>query len=127
MTRHDRMMKEIKKHGENLKVVFNLEAGIDPVKLCKSLRRIEIKAQRLALALCNGDIDEITDDQKTAIFSAVDKLLHYKAAGIPVFFNKDPRGYALKIDDAYVRDHNVTISRDWGGYGIIAPEFDGKR
>jgi len=40
---------------------------------------------------------------------------------IPVFFNSDPRGYALKIKDDYTRD--ITIYRDWGGYGILAPDF----
>ena len=41
-----------------------------------------------------------------------------------VFINGDPRGYALKIDDKYQdRLHKVGIHRDWGGYGIIAPDF----
>ena len=42
---------------------------------------------------------------------------------IPVFVNGDPRGYALKIDDSYVKKFNLKIERDWGGYGIIAPDF----
>lgn len=40
-----------------------------------------------------------------------------------VFLNRDPRGYALKIDSEYVRAHSLAIHRDWGGYGIIAPEI----
>lgn len=43
---------------------------------------------------------------------------------VPVFINRDPRGYALKIDDGWMREHNAELHRDWGGYGIIAPEID---
>jgi hypothetical protein len=37
----------IKKHGDNLKAIFNLD--IDSVKLCKQLFRLENKAHKLAL------------------------------------------------------------------------------
>lgn len=51
---------------------------------------------------------------------------------VPVFVNLDPRGYALKIDDEWVRDqradhrtaYKAAIHQDWGGYGIIAPEIN---
>ncbi len=42
---------------------------------------------------------------------------------VPVFFNGDPRGYTLKIRDEYAREHQLKIHRDWGGYGIIAPDL----
>ena len=37
--------------------------------------------------------------------------------------NTDPRGYALKIEDSYVKEQKLDIHRDWGGYGILAPDF----
>jgi hypothetical protein len=75
---------------------------------------------------CNGIIDEeFNDRQEGSIMKSLDKVLNYTKQGIPVIFNGDPRGYALKIEDDYVREHNLEIHRDWGGYGIIAPEFDG--
>lgn len=41
-----------------------------------------------------------------------------------VFVNGDPRGYTLKIDDKYKdKMHKAGVYRDWGGYGIIAPDF----
>ncbi len=40
---------------------------------------------------------------------------------VPVFINRDPRGYALKIREEAVM--GMRIHRDWGGYGIIAPEI----
>ena len=38
-----------------------------------------------------------------------------------VFVNGDARGYALKLKSEFIKDK--TIHRDWGGYGIIAPDF----
>lgn len=43
-----------------------------------------------------------------------------------VFVNLDPRGYALKIDDEYMRAHNLKLHTDMGGYGILAPEINQK-
>ena len=43
-----------------------------------------------------------------------------------IFFNGDPRGYALKLSTQYtryIRSCNINIHQDWGGYGIIAPDF----
>ena len=37
------------------------------------------------------------------------------------FINNDARGYALKLKSEFIKDK--TIHRDWGGYGIIAPDF----
>jgi hypothetical protein len=52
---------------------------------------------------------------------------------VPVFLNRDPRGYALKIDEEWLqaarRDGRTVgavgccIYQDWGGYGIIAPNL----
>ena len=42
---------------------------------------------------------------------------------VPVFVNRDPRGYALKIDDAWMGAQKAVLHRDWGGYGILAPDL----
>lgn len=50
---------------------------------------------------------------------------------IPIFLNKDARGYALKIDSDWLDEqrsnpntvHLASIHRDWGGNGIIAPDL----
>jgi hypothetical protein len=42
---------------------------------------------------------------------------------VPVYVNRDARGYALKIKDEWMRDNRVTLYSDWGGYGIIAPDL----
>lgn len=114
--------KQVREHGENLNAIFR--TSHDPIKLCRALRRIEQRANRLARALCNGEIDDISHETNLSILNAVDKLLNCQAQSIPVFFNKDPRGYALKIKSEYVSEHNLKIHKDWGGYGILAPKFD---
>lgn len=42
---------------------------------------------------------------------------------VPVFVNSDPRGYALKIENDWMRAHGGNLHRDMGGYGILAPDF----
>ena len=111
----------ITKHGQNLKAVFNLNQDIDPVKLCKRLFRLENKAHKLALDFCNGKIDQLEWDQKAdKILTKVEAILKNKKV---LFLNGDARGYALKIDDEYLKNNNFNIHRDMGGYGIIAPDF----
>lgn len=129
MNKRDRMNEQILNHGMNLKRVFFAADPYGepaPVSLYKSLHRIEVRAHRLAEDYCNGVIDiDQWDRAEKSILASIDKLLHYKSQDIPVFVNGDPRGYALKINDQYVREHKLDIYRDWGGYGILAPEFDG--
>ena len=130
MNRKSRMNEQILKHGFNLKRIFfanNPYGEPSPVSLAKSIHRLEVKAHRMAEDYCNGLIesDEWLEKKEKSILKSLDRLINFKAQGIPVFVNGDPRGYALKIDDAYVKEHNLDIHRDWGGYGILAPEFDG--
>ncbi|MCK9520449.1 MAG: hypothetical protein M0R74_15710 [Dehalococcoidia bacterium] len=124
MNKRDRMKEQILRHGFNLRrIFFPDDSSISPVGLAKSVHRLEVRAHRLAEEECNtGNVPEDWEDK---ILKSLDKVLNFRAQGIPVFVNGDPRGYALKIDDKYVRENNLEIHRDWGGYGILAPEFDG--
>ena len=113
------LYKNIKKHGDNLKAIFKID--IDSTKLCKMLFRLENKAHQLATDFCNGDINQLEWDTKgDKILAKVETILKDKKN---LLLNGDARGYALKIDDKYIRDNNLTIYRDFGGYGIIAPDF----
>jgi hypothetical protein len=125
MNKKQQQVIDIQRHGENLKVMFNLDKEIDPYTLCVRVHRIEVKAHRFAERLCNEpDVPEEEQDRESEkILKSLDKILNFRAQGVPVFINYDPRGYALKIKDKYVREHGLTIYQDWGGYGIIAPEF----
>lgn len=121
----------IEAHGWALCEIFGIYTS-DPIGMCKKLRRLEVSANALALRGCNEPDGLVTDEEERTILDAVDKILCFRAAGVPVFFNKDPRGYALKIDDAFMREHAAKphlelatppLHRDWGGYGIIAPDL----
>lgn len=130
MNKHENMMSRIEKHGQNLLAIFPNAHERDPVKLCKKLRRLEGKAQAIALRLCNGPeypggYDKV-DNLTTAILAKVNAILGNSGPdSVPVFINRDPRGYALKIEDSWVSKNYETkpIHRDWGGYGIIAPDL----
>jgi len=123
-TKKQRQAEAILQHGFKLIRVFNLPEGTLPVTLCKRVHRLEVEAHRMAEAQCNGmiTIQQVAKKEKS-VLKRLDQLLNFEEQEIPVFLNGDPRGYALKIESEYVRDHNVDIHRDWGGYGIIAPEF----
>ena len=137
------MYAAVKHHGENLLALFPNAKIKDPIALCKALRRLEVKAHKAAENWCNGtpgpkapaaehDSDYWGDVGERQVEKAV-KLLGGASKGnedIGIIFNGDARGYALKIsavehdfcglpDTAECR----AIYKDWGGYGIIAPDF----
>ena len=116
------MYARITVHGDNLKRIFNRDD--DPVKLCKKIRSLELKAERIALDYANGltETDQ-AHQQGDQILEKLDKILHFSDLKIPVFLNYDPRGYAFKIRDDYMRDHQLKLYSDWGGYGILAPDL----
>ncbi len=122
-TRLDR----IAQHGRNLLAIFPNATERDPVKLCKKLRRLEIKANQAAIDLCNvpnyQDRAEAILERVAAEVTAL--LKNQEHTNTPnVFINRDPRGYALKISDQWLRAFDMPLHRDMGGYGIVAPEID---
>lgn len=145
MNKKERMYKQIKEHGENLNAIFN--TGIDNVELCKKLRRLEVKAHHATTCLCNTntldlvelnqytgyDVKQATEEEQDAFFDKIRasliKILGKEAARA-CFINFDARGYALKIKPEYLAgicEIGKTIYKDWGGNGILAPEFDGEK
>ena len=111
------MAQRIKKHGDNLKAIFNL--NIDSIKLCKQLFRLENKAHKLTTDYCNGDFQGNIEKEGEKILSKVAKILNTNTFNM--FLNTDARGYALKFFEDFSKDK--TIHKDWGGYGLIAPDF----
>ena len=111
------MYQNIKKHGDILKSIFNLD--IDSIELCKKLFRLENKAHKLATDYCNGDFEGDIDKESEKILSKVAKILNTNTFNM--FFNGDARGYALKFFEDFSKDKK--IQKDWGGFGIIAPDF----
>ena len=115
----------IRQHGESLQAIFPKTRDLDPVSLCRRLRRIEGQAERAALDHCNGVTDcDAWERESENILRKLDRILGYVAAGVPVFVNGDPRGYALKIEmTGWHGAPKMRLHRDRGGYGIIAPEI----
>ena len=122
MNKKEKMYSNIYNHGENLNNIFNTD--YDNISLCKKLFKLEKKAHKLSTDYCNGDLN--CDDWElltNSILKEVFNILNVKNDS-NIFVNGDCRGYALKIDDKYIKENNIKLYCDWGGYGIIAPDFN---
>ena len=118
------MTQRVAKHGAKLLKLFPKAATTDPVELCLKIRRIETRCHRLALSLCNGTTQQASYERGVAkALYDLRALLGDSVHLAHVFVNGDPRGYALKIDDAYQRANNLDLPTDWGGYGLLAPDL----
>jgi hypothetical protein len=107
---------KIRQHGELVKQIFGLDPALDPLALCRKLRRLETAAQRAAEAYCNGVLD--SDAYAARVAATRAKLTELLGpTGNAVLINGDPRGYALKLEPAQ------GLPRDWGGYGLLAPDL----
>jgi len=118
-------LKAITRHGLALFEAFPNATEQDPVTLCKKLRRIETAVYKPILDYCNGDCDDKTVN--TAVNRAHKRLCDILGFQTCFHINRDPRGYALKIDDEWMRNpaNNAgNIQRDWGDYGLIAPDLN---
>jgi hypothetical protein len=144
MNKKQRMYEEIEKHGANLNAIFKTK--LDNVALCKALFRLEHKAHLATTCLCNTntlnllelnqytgyDVKQTTEEDIDAYFDKIKirltNILGKKAEKI-CFVNFDPRGYALKIKAEWINKQyeeskgTFRIYTDWGGYGILAPDF----
>lgn len=115
-TKKERMYQRIAEHGRRLLVLFPDALEHDPVRLCKRLRRFQTQIDSVTVDLCNGAISR--DEGNELLDDYHERVAGYLASE-RVWVNRDPRGYALKIDLA----DGEHLSRDMGGYGIIAPDL----
>lgn len=109
-------------HAQELVKLFP-HCKLRGLALCRKLRRLEGKLHRLAEDYCNGVIDcEQWDIAAQKALEKVQELLGTESSVILI--NADCRGYALKIEDAFMRENPESrLTRDLGGYGIIAPDL----
>ena len=111
------MYNRIERHGQKLNLIYKTRH--EPIALCKKLRIIEGKQDRVNADYCNGYItatqhDLITERNRNAVINIL-------GTNPELYINSDPRGYALKIQpkDAQALD----LPRDLGGYGLLAPDL----
>jgi hypothetical protein len=123
MNKKQAMYERIAKHGTDLLTIFPNATIRDAVLLCKRLRYYERKAEASTVALCNGCSESLQTYHESALYRIENKVK--KLLGITednqIFINRDPRGYALKMAAEFTA--NKVSYRDWGGYGILAPDF----
>jgi len=132
-------LEAVTRHGNSLLAAFPGCTEKDPVTLCKKLRRIENAVAPIILRNCNEGVPEAELDAATnKAVARVAALLGMKPEAVVItglHVNRDPRGYALKLDDGWTRSYNadkympgkLPIYTDWGGYGIIAPDLTNER
>lgn len=84
-----------------------------------ALKELEDKAHKWAEDACSWeDVSEkTTEDRRKIITKQVEDILGFLPKGF--FWNGDPRGYALKIDNETVVIPQG-MATDWGGYGLLA-------
>jgi len=82
-----------------------------------ALKVLERKAHKWAEDGCNYEISEKTSTRRyNIIYRDIKRIFGVIPDGF--FYNQDPRGYALKIDDE--KGDVDGLVRDWGGYGLLA-------
>ena len=143
LTKKDRRKMQLQRHYDALARLAK-ECGLkaEGKKLSVALLKIERIAHEGAEAYCNGTIYRClskygsghfnfnADENAWERFSnMIEKQVQTLFNGkLPyLYINGDPRGYALKIDEEKGREliEKTGLERDWGGYGLLAPEING--
>ena len=116
-----------KQFNEHIELICYFAGDVDffeGLKIFEKLRRYENRQHKFNEDQCNFDIpeNEIEKKELKLLKSLQDLLPGCKT----LFINGDPRGYALKYEQSEVeklRKSSFNSYQDWGGYGILAPEF----
>lgn len=100
----------------------------DGAYLLKKLRGLESIAHHAAEDACNTPEGAALWEPRHKFITG--RVKHAFGGVLPpgFFVNGDPRGYALKIDNENGKGKALIdetgLERDWGGYGILAPDAD---
>ena len=117
MTKKQQQAENILKHGFSLQRIYPESKCFGPVELCKKLHRLEARARRMTMEICN--VPNV--DHYAALDRIEKKANDILGSGPTVFVNQDPRGYVLKIESADAK--SLDLHPDMGGSGIIIPEY----
>ena len=128
MTKKERRQKQLDNHYVALEAMGKLTgATMTGKRISCKLLAIDRKAHRSAEDYCNGVIDLEEWEKRSENYSREVAFVFGGKLPDGFFVNGDPRGYTLKIDDAKMRDvyADINLHRDFGGFGILAPEITG--
>lgn len=122
MTNTQRKKQEYLRHLIALQHITGVKNILEASTLADNLGKIERKLHKLAENECNGVIEE---GKAEKIWNKAKELKELIPGLQGLTLNGDPRGYALKIDDEIMRTvyADSGLQRDFGGYGILAPDF----
>lgn len=113
-------------HVCNLQTLAGLSSYHEALELYKKLHRLETRVHRENEEDCNGT-NGLTEKQEEKRDAKRFKSYQTLLPGLSgLFINGDPRGYSLKIHVKQVhelRDKGINLYTDFGGYGILAPDF----
>ncbi|MGL5690427.1 MAG: hypothetical protein ACRDD8_06350 [Bacteroidales bacterium] len=115
------LVRQQETHLFKLDKILGVDSGFlsFPITTMERLSLIEGTLSKVYTEYCNGNVsDEVVEKKEawamrhlSSIFKNLDDFR----------FNRDPRGYALKIKNP---NQQVGIHCDLGGFGIIAPNFE---
>ncbi len=107
-------------HHAALKSMLPPNSKASGLQVWRKLRQIEQRADSATTRYCNG---EMSLEQLDVIIDAVTVAVGKVFSGVPkgFFVNRDPRGYALKLEAGSVP---FPLHEDWGRYQILAPEIN---
>lgn len=112
-------MRTLENHMKCLSDLLGVPVDIE---LMTALCEIEEEGHRAAEKYCNGEMNgsehTLFESQLGRRFERLTRFDHYH-------LNSDPRGFFLKIEADYMRNGGADsgLETDWGGYGIVAPEW----
>lgn len=110
--------------GNNIPLENGARLGAQLLRFWRE--EIEPEAYELALRFCNGP--QISEDHANRIERTLtERIKSVYNGNLPegLFFNKDARGYACKIDSEVMAKLQTIpnmpmLYTDWGGYGLLA-------
>tara|TARA_R100000315_G_scaffold48981_1_gene23253 strand:- start:2471 stop:2833 length:363 start_codon:yes stop_codon:yes gene_type:complete len=110
------------RHHHALKGLHTDPENADGLSMWRALRRIEAIASNANEDACNTP--EGADRQEGILDGLEEQVKEVFGGCLPggFFINRDPRGYALKLDNEQVTIPDG-LGTDWGGYGILAQEI----
>lgn len=123
MKQYTRQIRALKKLGRLMGKDINGAAAYRQLRFCEDV------LQRLHVDMCNAQVSpsRIASAHNTAR-SLIQKYFGPKFLENYFYLNSDPRGYALKVEDAFEREvlypAGINLQRDMGGYGLLAPDFE---